>query len=262
MSRRALTMAAVFALVVGACVPTGAAPAGDSPLRDASSREAADRDSTDADSRLIPPRTSDTAAQKGGKSARTGQRLKTSGGGWGTTLGGLAAVLALVFLSAKVLKKSVPAAQKTLPPEVVQVLGRKALDYRHTIHLVRFGSRMLMVGASQEGMTTLSEITDPVEIDYLAGLCKPSEPASVAHSFNQLFQRFQNAEPPRTEVPPPAENETAAGPDLDADRDAETDSDPAILRLQERLHKATRTDPTARPDQEFGNGPQSTEVRG
>jgi len=119
-----------------------------------------------------------------------------------------------------------------------------------------------MVGASQEGMTTLSEITDPVEIDYLAGLCKPSEPASVAHSFNQLFQRFQNAEPPRTEVPPPAENETAAGPDLDADRDAETDSDPAILRLQERLHKATRTDPTARPDQEFGNGPQSTEVRG
>jgi flagellar biogenesis protein FliO len=150
---------------------------------------------------------------------------KKSGSGWWTTLGGLAAVLALIYLAAKVVQKSVPAARKSLPPEVVQVLGRKPLDYRHTIHLVRFGSRLLMLGTSQEGVTTLSEINDPVEIDYLAGLCQPSEPAAVSRTFQQLFRRFQNPEP--------------AGSENDADREDESEptAGPAVLRLQERLRQ-------------------------
>jgi hypothetical protein len=65
------------------------------------------------------------------------------------------------------------------------------LDYRSTIQLVRCGSRLLVIGVSQAGMTTLAEITDPVEVDYLAGFCKPSQPVSVGESFSQLFRRFQ-----------------------------------------------------------------------
>ena len=94
------------------------------------------------------------------------------------------------------------------------MLGRKPLDYRNTIHLVRCGSRILILGSSQAGLASLSEISDPVEVDYLAGLCKPSEPGSVADTFNQLFRKFQA----------PETTEAAGG-----ESEPEADGDPAVL---------------------------------
>jgi len=232
MLRRALLTAAILVLILGAIVR------GD--------------DAADRESRQIPRRTSDRGAPQDGKTARAGQKPRTAADGWWTTLGGLAAVLGLIYLTARVVRKNVPAAQKTLPAEVVQVLGRKALDYRHTIHLVRFGSRMLMLGTSQEGMRTLSEITDPVEIDYLAGLCRPSEPASVAGTFSQLFQRFQNPEPAPAEAESPAVPEAAPRVQTEVD----PDSDPAILRLQQRLQQS------ARGGADRDGSPASTEAAG
>jgi flagellar biogenesis protein FliO len=190
-------------------------------------------DTADSESRPLPPRRSAPAVQKDSRSLSAAQAKKSNGGsngGWWTTAGGLVAVLALIFLVAKVVQKSVPAARKSLPSEVVQVLGRRPLDYRHTIHLVRFGSRLLMLGTSQEGVTTLSEITDQVEIDYLAGLCQPSEPASVSQTFQQLFRRFQNPEP--------------ASNDHEAHREEEPElaAGPAVLRLQQRLQKPVPID--------------------
>ncbi len=174
------------------------------------------------ESRLIPTPSggkSSRPSDKTGESARP--KAKNSGGAWWTTLASLTAVLALVYLTAKVLRKGMPAAQRTLPVEVVQVLGRKPLDYRNTIHLVRCGSRLLILGSSQAGLTPLSEISDPVEVDYLAGLCKPSELGSVADTFNQLFRKFQ--------APEPTETAGQAEPEADAD--------PAVLRLQARLQQ-------------------------
>jgi len=159
--------------------------------------------------------------------------------GWWGTLGGLTAVLALVFLSAKVVRKSLPAAARSLPPEVVQVLGRKSLDYRNTIHLVRLGSKLLVLGSSQEGLATLSEITDAVEVDYLAGLCKPAAASSLTESFNQLFKRVKN--PPE----PDDTRESTAGEDALRNQESIADepgADPAVLRLQARLHQPVRED--------------------
>jgi len=95
---------------------------------------------------------------------------------------------------------------------------------------VRFGSRLLMLGTSQEGVTTLSEINDPVEIDYLAGLCQPSEPAVVSRTFQQLFRRFQD--------PRPAASEN----DADREDESELPAGPAVLRLQERLEQKAPKD--------------------
>jgi flagellar biogenesis protein FliO len=267
MFRQSLTVAAVLGLLVAGVTCAGAmlvnrAQAGDSSNREQTRSDMPDRDSVETDSRPIPPRSSDTAPKAPGKKGGAKNREKASDGGWWTTLGGLIAVLALIFLSAKLLKKGVPAAQRTLPAEVVEVLGRKALDYRHTIHLVRFGSRMLMIGTSQEGMSTLSEVTDRVEIDYLAGLCKPGETTSVAQGFQQLFQRFRGAEALPPEALPPTARATDTAPAPEDEVDEETDSDPAILRLQERLQQAQRADLSSRPDQKSGHSQQATEVRG
>lgn len=197
-------------------------------------------EAADAGRETLPPRTSASRPKSEAPQSSAGKKARLPGEGWWSTLGGLAVVIGLVLLAAKVARKNLPAAHKTLPPEVVQVLGRKALDYRHTVHLVRFGSRLLMVGTSQEGMSTLSEITDPVEIDYLSGLCKPSDPTSVAQSFTQLFHRFQGTDAAQTESD--SEVERDAEPEADTDRDASQNSDPAILRLQERLQQSPRAD--------------------
>jgi flagellar biogenesis protein FliO len=213
MFRRALKLAFSACLLIAALTRPGAA--------------------TERTPQIIPPPVSDRVQPKDTKASSTikgqpskGSLSKSSNTNWGTTLGGLTAVLALIYLSARVLRKSMPAAQRTLPVEVIQVLGRKPLDYRHSIHLIRCGSKLLVVGSSQEGLTTLCEMTDPVEIDYLAGLCKPSEPTSVADSFNQLFRRFQGpgSTPSAVEVDP------------------QSNVDPASRRLQERLQMPARNE--------------------
>lgn len=209
----------------------------------------------DSGSARLPERPPRAAAKtRGATKQKDGSRSSASGTWWGTA-GALTAVLSLVFLAAKVVRKSMPAATRSLPPEVVQVLGRKALDYRNTVHLVRLGSKLLVLGSSQEGLSTLSEITDPVEVDYLAGLCKPGPATSLADSFNQLFRRFQNR--PETDDT----RDGIAGEDerplsVDSPADEESEADPAVLRLQARLHKPVRNE--ADPD----DAESSTEAAG
>ncbi|MBI3865641.1 MAG: FliO/MopB family protein [Planctomycetia bacterium] len=196
------------------------------------------------DSRLIPAPAAGKSPRTGSRAAETGKPAGGARTGWWTTLGSLTAVLALVYLTARVLKKSLPAAQRSLPVEVVQLLGRKALDYRNSVHLVRCGSRLLILGSSQAGLTSLGEISDPVEVDYLAGLCKPGEPASVAESFNQLFRKFQGTETPD----PGPEGEPAVVPG-DA---TEQEPDPAVVRLQSKLQKPQRDGFSGNPGASHG----------
>lgn len=158
-------------------------------------------DSATHDPQPLPPRTqahSTRAAERG----TADRRSRTGSTGWTSTAIALVVVLGLVIVTAKIARRGTSQAQVTLPVEVFQILGRKMLDYRSTIHLVRCGSRLLVVGISQSGMTTLAEINDPVEVDYLAGLCKSSQPVSVGESFGQLFRRFQGDVDRREEIEP------------------------------------------------------------
>ena len=83
---------------------------------------------------------------------------------------GLAFVLCLILIVAAWAKRHLPQANSALPSEAVQILGQRAVGQRQMIQLIRCGSRILVLGATPNGLTTLSEITDPVEVDYLAGL--------------------------------------------------------------------------------------------
>ena len=79
------------------------------------------------ETRLVPS----GSAARSAKASDTGKpREKRAATSWLTTLSSLGVVLALVYLTAKVLRKGLPAAQQSLPAEVLQVLGRRALDSR------------------------------------------------------------------------------------------------------------------------------------
>lgn len=57
---------------------------------------------------------------------------------------------------------------QSLPKEVWEVLGRGPLDTKHYVQLVKFGDRLLLVGISNNGIRTLTEVTDPEEVRQLS----------------------------------------------------------------------------------------------
>jgi len=107
------------------------------------------------------------------------------------TVLGLAFVLCLILIIAAWAKNHLPNAGRTLPSEAVRLLGQRVVGQGQTIQLIRCGSRILIVGATPQNLTTLCEVTDPVEIDYLAGLCQQDQPNSVTSAFTQLFNNYR-----------------------------------------------------------------------
>jgi len=133
---------------------------------------------------LSPPSRSDRTAP-GTRGGRTGllRSLITVGSS-------LAVVLGLFFLVAWAMRRATPRGSALLPSEVVEVLGRAALATRGQVHVLRFGSKLLLVSISTSGVETLAEITDAEEVDRLAGLCRQAHPQSATAAFRQVFQQF------------------------------------------------------------------------
>lgn len=123
----------------------------------------------------------------------------------GAWTSGIAVVLLAVVGTVVVvsLKKRGPQLAGGLPREVCDILGRKRLDPRTNLCLVRLGNRILVLGMSGETVSTLTEITDPLEIDQIAGLCRLRDPGKLP-SFGSLLGRAmtgdQRTSTPKTEA--------------------------------------------------------------
>lgn len=135
---------------------------------------------------LLIPRAQDAAQTsttdaplKLGRSSSSGRGStpipsKTSSG-WGMPLGSLLLVLGIIVAAGYVYSRHGTRLPGVLPPDVVQVLGKRYLDSRNSLQLIRCGSKILVVANStQHGLTTLGEITDPLEVEQLTNQCLPS----------------------------------------------------------------------------------------
>jgi flagellar biogenesis protein FliO len=110
--------------------------------------------------------------------------------GLSTGLASLVVVLTLFFAAAWAVRRGLPKGPVKLPTDVVEVLGRTPLAGRQFAHLIRCGNKLLLVHVAQGSAETLTEITDPVEVDRLAGLCRQTHPQSATASFRQTLQQF------------------------------------------------------------------------
>lgn len=123
--------------------------------------------------------------------------------GWLATVWPLLLVVGLIVVGARWLKSRSPSAACGLPIEVFEVLGRKAIDQRTAVVLARCGSRLLVLSQSPHGLQTLAEITDPVEIDCLAGLCRSTQrDQTLVETFRAMLLKPAN---PKS-VPSPLTN--------------------------------------------------------
>jgi len=104
-----------------------------------------------------------------------------------TVVASLATVLGLFLLAAWGLRRLAPAAMIALPGEVFEVLGRAPLGSRQQVHLLRCGKKLLLVSVTATGAQTLTEVTDPPEVDRLSGLCQQARPNSATATFRQVL---------------------------------------------------------------------------
>ena len=108
-----------------------------------------------------------------------------------TVGGSLTAVLGLFFLVVWMLRRASPRGPGTLPPEAFEMLGRAALASHQQVHLLRCGNKLLLVSVTATGAKTLTEISDPAEVERLVGLCRQTRSGGTA-SFRQALRQAEN----------------------------------------------------------------------
>ena len=106
--------------------------------------------------------------------------------GLATGAASLGIVLGLFLLVVWVARRGMPNQGAMLPSEALEVLGRAPLVGRQQVHLVRAGNKLLFVCLTPTGAQTLTEITDPLEVERLVALCQPGG----GSAFRQIFQQF------------------------------------------------------------------------
>lgn len=129
------------------------------------------------------------------------------------------------------LRKRNPVLAGGLPDEVVAVLGRRRVDGRNSVGLLRVGRRMLVVAVGDGGIQTLCEIDDPVEVDALAGACR----AGGGESFGQMLRGVL---PGPNSRPAPSATAASANP---------TPATPTVPHATARAAATRSTAPQAQP---------------
>ena len=84
----------------------------------------------------------------------------------------LGLIVGALFLVGRILKKQGFRGPSRLPDEALELLGRRTLEPRVSVHLVKCGGRILVLGVGPDGIRTLSEIDDPLQIEQLTSACR------------------------------------------------------------------------------------------
>lgn len=165
----------------------------------------------DADSKrrhLAPPSTkhalpaaANAQREHGSPSAAGSRRLADLGlptGSLYTMFTALAVVIGAFLIFAWALRRGGRKAghNSILPSDVVSMLGRVPIAARHFAVLLRVGNKLVLVSLTPTGPQTITEVTDPVEVDRLVGLCQQCNPHSTTKAFEQVFQQLSRESPP------------------------------------------------------------------
>ncbi|MCA9231927.1 MAG: flagellar biosynthetic protein FliO [Planctomycetales bacterium] len=103
---------------------------------------------------------------------------------------GLAIVVGLFLVCMWLMRHSGPKPTTPLPKEAVAVLGRVPLAARNFAHLLQVGNKLVLVAVTPEGVAPITEVTEPVEVDRLLGMCLRSHKHSSTAEFQHVLQQL------------------------------------------------------------------------
>jgi flagellar biogenesis protein FliO len=107
-----------------------------------------------------------------------------------TTGTALAIVVGLFMLCVWALRRGARSSTVLLSSDVARVLGRVPLAARQFADLLQVGNKLLLVSVTTSGTELLTEITDPVEVDRLLGICKQKDARSSTVEFDDMFRQL------------------------------------------------------------------------
>lgn len=140
-----------------------------------------------------------------GSNRSGGDQTATSGpksgiAGVFSLLASLGVVLGLFIGAAYLMRRGLPKQGRVLPREAVESLGRIPFPGRQQGQLLRVGNKLVLVSFSSGGASVITEITDPLEVDRLAGMCAQADRNSAVKSFRDVVDQFfgekKRPEPP------------------------------------------------------------------
>jgi flagellar biogenesis protein FliO len=141
-------------------------------------------------------RTSSAAGADKSSAWRTPMRIGIPAESMVTIGSALAIVLGAFLMFAWALRRGGKKMSAPLPADVVSVLGRVPLAARQFAELLRVGNKLVLVSLTPTGAEPLTEVTDPVEVDRLVGLCQQSNPHSTTKAFEQVFRQLSRESAP------------------------------------------------------------------
>lgn len=103
-----------------------------------------------------------------------------------TVISSVAVVLGLFALLVWCSRRTRPRSRSALPGEVVETLGRAPLNGRQEMQLVRVGNKLLLLSVTATAAETLTEITEPDEIERLAALCRQYSGDGISASLREM----------------------------------------------------------------------------
>jgi len=135
---------------------------------------------------ITPPKT-ETSDETSGQanSALPGRSI-------GTTIAALGAILLLFLGVVQVWRRYSPTVSMSLPESAWEVLGSAPIDQKYQLTIVRVGSRLIVLGKSDQALQTLSGITNGEEVAELMTMCQTNSSPSETVSFGDLINKFKS----------------------------------------------------------------------
>ncbi|MEC7564057.1 MAG: flagellar biosynthetic protein FliO [Planctomycetota bacterium] len=102
----------------------------------------------------------------------------------------LAVVVGIFLIFVWFMKRIHGKTSPSVSGESLELLGQTRINKIHCLHLIRLGQRVLLVSISDQSVTCLSEIHDPVEV---AELLHSNGPAAAApdRTFKRIFSQYE-----------------------------------------------------------------------
>lgn len=102
----------------------------------------------------------------------------------------LLVVVGLFLIFAWVGKKNMKPGGGRLSKEIIQVLGKSQLSGKQQLELVRVGQKLLLLCVTPNGVETLTEITEPGEVERLLAIVRQDSPGSMTATFQDVLSQM------------------------------------------------------------------------
>lgn len=148
--------------------------------------------------RLAPLSSADLLPAVPGEKPRTSQLpfQLPQFGSLGTAGAGLVLVIGLFLLCVTLMRRGGPSPTSPLPRDAVAMLGRIPLTPKQFAHLLQVGNKLVLISISGDRTDTITEVTEPAEVERLLTLCMKGNKQSTSVEFQRMLQQMSK-EPTR-----------------------------------------------------------------